>query len=85
MTLNPALKPAKTQKNLPRQAWVAHTLARVLHASCARVAHTLRALSLSRTACAFLTLDSSLVCCHNFIGCNGFRMDSALHSAHPYE
>ena len=26
-----------------------------------------------------------VVCCHNFINFDGFRMDSALHSAHPYE
>ena len=24
-------------------------------------------------------------CCHNIRGYKGFRMDSALHSAHPYE
>ena len=26
-----------------------------------------------------------VICCHNFMGFSGFRMDSALHSAHPYE
>ena len=26
-----------------------------------------------------------VVCCHNYDSFNGFRMDSALHSAHPYE
>ena len=26
-----------------------------------------------------------VICCHNYFGFNGFRMDSALHSAHPYE
>ena len=26
-----------------------------------------------------------LICCHNYATFKGFRMDSALHSAHPYE
>ena len=26
-----------------------------------------------------------VICCHNYASFDGFRMDSALHSAHPYE